>query len=364
VRDLVLNLPTPDQPGSAMFSSACFKHCTSNVPEFWGVKVNGLSLKDYLVAWLLGEVDVKGQPVAQNIESCTGFGCGACDARRDAPGRAPEPPLPPAHTADLSLSASGGALVRYMPPPPAPPGAPGLLAASRGRGGRRAGPSRDASAPPSALSRSFSGMAVGIGALCAGIACCCCCELIVAARRNYRTPPLPRSDLGGGADEGSGGMCGTRSGGKSEKAGTERRSKGDKSGVKSESARKVTAAWRAARGGVPATEMERTRLVSPPSSASAPPLQPPAPPPRPAPVAPPPRAVLSPPRDAGAAGAAAAPAAPPREAGAGATGAAPAGAEQSKEDRVATRRIERAAMKAATAAAVGLPPPAAAARRA
>jgi hypothetical protein len=372
VRDLVLNLPTPNQPGSAMFSSACFKHCTSNVPEFWGVKVNGLSLKDYLVAWLAGEVDAKGQAVAQNIESCTGFGCGACDARRDAPGRAPEPPLPPAHTADLSLSAAGVGMVRYMPPPPAPPGAPGLLVAVGGRPSRRAGPSRadsSAGSSPGVVSRSFSGMAIGLGALCLGVLACCCCELLVAARRNYRTPPLPRSDLGGaelgsvgddgGSGAGAGGICGgaprsaagKRSGGKGD---SERRSKsasgGDKNdGLKSDSAKKVAAAWRAARGGVPATEMERQRLFVPSSA----PIAPPAPPPRPAPVAPPspttqppappPRAVLA-----------------PQPAAAAAEADETAGPELSKTERIAARRVERAAVKAAAAAAFDAQAPAAA----
>jgi hypothetical protein len=52
VREVALQLPTAAQPRSAVFSSACFTHCTSTLSygAFWGLKVNGLSLKDYLAA--------------------------------------------------------------------------------------------------------------------------------------------------------------------------------------------------------------------------------------------------------------------------------------------------------------------------
>lgn len=53
VRGVMLNLPTRAQlPGSAVFSSACFEHCTSTLAfgAFWGIKVDGVSLKDYLGA--------------------------------------------------------------------------------------------------------------------------------------------------------------------------------------------------------------------------------------------------------------------------------------------------------------------------
>lgn len=52
VRDVALNLPTKAQPRSAVYSSACFLHCTSTLAwgAFWGVKVDGLALKDYLGA--------------------------------------------------------------------------------------------------------------------------------------------------------------------------------------------------------------------------------------------------------------------------------------------------------------------------
>ena len=53
VRTVMLNLPTAAQPRSAVYSSACYKHCTSTLAygAFWGVKVGDVSLKEYLAAW-------------------------------------------------------------------------------------------------------------------------------------------------------------------------------------------------------------------------------------------------------------------------------------------------------------------------
>ena len=108
----MLNLPTRQQPNSAVYSTACFRHCTSVIGSFWGVRINGLSLKNYLADWYFGSdvpaMDVQPGAVAnappeslpvgispQRIESCTGFNCGQCHARALA---APQPPLPPAYT--------------------------------------------------------------------------------------------------------------------------------------------------------------------------------------------------------------------------------------------------------------------------
>lgn len=143
VRAVVLDLPTAEQlPRSAVFSSACFLHCTSTLAwgAFWGVKVDGISLKDYLGesrrspffihrALLLQRCDVRhpksggvvtvrcliagawyfggASPSSaasgaaslpapltnQRIESCTGFGCAPC--HKQPAGFAP--PLPPAY---------------------------------------------------------------------------------------------------------------------------------------------------------------------------------------------------------------------------------------------------------------------------
>jgi hypothetical protein len=113
VRGIVLNLPTRQQPNSAVYSSACFRHCTSVIGSFWGVRINGMSLKNYLAEWYFGSdqpaMDVQPGAVAdappsslptglspQRIESCSGFNCGQCHARRL---QAPQPPLPPAYAA-------------------------------------------------------------------------------------------------------------------------------------------------------------------------------------------------------------------------------------------------------------------------
>jgi hypothetical protein len=109
VRDVALSLPTAAQPRSAVYSSACFKHCTSTLAwgSFWGVRVDNLSLRDYLETWYFGGVrpnNLTGGAAAlpagmshQRIEACNGFGCGQCHKKVAAPA----PPLPPAYAMSL-----------------------------------------------------------------------------------------------------------------------------------------------------------------------------------------------------------------------------------------------------------------------
>ncbi len=105
VRSAAMQLPAQQQAGSAIYSSACFReHCTSTSGAFWGVKVDGISLKDYLGDWYYGGL-LGNRP--QVVEACSGFGCGQCSAAPAAV--APAPPLPPARAG------------LYAPPAPAPP---------------------------------------------------------------------------------------------------------------------------------------------------------------------------------------------------------------------------------------------------
>ena len=125
VRDVMLQLPTVSQPGSAVYSSACFKHCVCIIGSFWGVRVGGRSLAGYLALWFWGSRNVSLQLDAlpasaavggsnlpadissQWIESCVGFGdgalgCGECHAKHPLPA----PPLPPAHQVSGMLASS------------------------------------------------------------------------------------------------------------------------------------------------------------------------------------------------------------------------------------------------------------------
>ena len=116
VRDVVLDLPTATQPQSAVYSSACFKHCTSTLAwgSFWGVKVDNMSLKTFLADWYFGQdftnanysdatyaaAGTAALPAGisnQRIEACNGFGCAQCH-RKVVP---PAPPLPPAYATSL-----------------------------------------------------------------------------------------------------------------------------------------------------------------------------------------------------------------------------------------------------------------------
>ena len=134
VRAVVETLPNSGQAGSAVFSSACFEHCTSNLETFWGVRVGTLNLKDYLALWFFGADQPGSEELAsedpalpasvppQHIEDCFWFACGQCHnktARAAPPGFMAIPGAPPApgtraHARRLSPShimAGLGALV-------------------------------------------------------------------------------------------------------------------------------------------------------------------------------------------------------------------------------------------------------------
>jgi hypothetical protein len=99
VRSAVMQLPSAQQGGSAVYSSACFGRCTSVSGQFGHVTVDGISLKDYLGDWYFGG-PLGNRP--QVVEACAGFGCGAC--RAPPADVAPAPPLPPARAGPLSPS--------------------------------------------------------------------------------------------------------------------------------------------------------------------------------------------------------------------------------------------------------------------
>ena len=142
VRTVMLNLPTAAQPRSAVYSSACYKHCTSTLAygAFWGVKVGDVSLKEYLAAWCVHDDTPAPHPAMpptdlhppfhdryfgstnwtdwtsanagaaalpaglkpQRIDPCTdGYACGQCHSKVAAP----QPPLPPAYTQSLLAGA-------------------------------------------------------------------------------------------------------------------------------------------------------------------------------------------------------------------------------------------------------------------
>jgi hypothetical protein len=187
VSSIVHSLPNAEQPGSAVFSSACFKHCTSDSGNFWGVRIRGQSLKDVLQAWWGAPPGGAGLQV---IEECTGFGCGECH-----------------HHAPPS-------------PPPAAPGRAGSSGSVAVAAGGHAGVSARAAARlhkrrTSGSSSAGGGahvllLAVGVGcALCACgcVARACCREEAVEAERLRsvemarplagRAPPPPRPPVRG-----------------------------------------------------------------------------------------------------------------------------------------------------------------------
>ena len=189
VRSVALDLPTPNQPGSAVFSSACFKHCTSDIGSFWGVKINGVSLKDTLQAWYFPGAS---PAPSQTIEACTGFGCGEC--HRPSADMPPQASLPPAHTVDLTVNAQGVGLIARAPPVP---GALASLESSlSGSGGA---PRRSGGGSRSSADDVAADLLRGAGACVLGVLLCAVLEFCSAARRNYTPPGGPsRSPLSSG----------------------------------------------------------------------------------------------------------------------------------------------------------------------
>lgn len=69
--------------GSAIYSSACFKHCVSLSTEFWTVMVNTayagrVSFSESLREWI--EHDYQTGAIF-DMEHCTGFNCGCRKAK-------------------------------------------------------------------------------------------------------------------------------------------------------------------------------------------------------------------------------------------------------------------------------------------
>jgi hypothetical protein len=85
---VVSALPGPEQPGSAVFSSACFKHCVTLSADFWTVQSEGISLSTAIRWWFFGGCPPQDCPDGlpqQVIEHCDeGFEeCKhKCDIRR------------------------------------------------------------------------------------------------------------------------------------------------------------------------------------------------------------------------------------------------------------------------------------------
>ena len=54
MRAELYTLPTAEQEGSGVFSSACLHHCVTDEAAFWGLQVYGVSYSDALRWWFFG----------------------------------------------------------------------------------------------------------------------------------------------------------------------------------------------------------------------------------------------------------------------------------------------------------------------
>ena len=108
VRAALGPLPTSQQPGSGVFSSACFHHCVTQEPSFWAIRVYNVSFRDLAAAWYFQD-----QAPLKYVEECTGYKCGTCRSHRKHPGAPPDPrPKPPRSPAPPDPFAV------WSPPPP------------------------------------------------------------------------------------------------------------------------------------------------------------------------------------------------------------------------------------------------------
>ena len=90
IRSALAPLPTAAQPGSAVFSAACFHHCVTQEPSFWAIKVYNVSFRQLSAAWFYND-----EAPLRYVENCTGFKCGSCRSHRMHPGAPPDPRAKP-----------------------------------------------------------------------------------------------------------------------------------------------------------------------------------------------------------------------------------------------------------------------------
>jgi Pectinacetylesterase len=108
VRSALAPLPTSEQPGSAVYSAACFHHCVTQEPSYWAIHVYNVSFRDLTAAWYF-----QNDAPLKYVEQCDGFKCGTCRSHRKHPGAPPDPrPKPPRAPAPPDPFAI------WSPPPP------------------------------------------------------------------------------------------------------------------------------------------------------------------------------------------------------------------------------------------------------
>ena len=86
VLQIVNELPTAAQSKSAVFSTACFRHCVSDSAAFWNVAVvapgehgrmTATSLRDAAQLWYFG----RAPKPYRVVQDCVGFRCGNCSTK-------------------------------------------------------------------------------------------------------------------------------------------------------------------------------------------------------------------------------------------------------------------------------------------
>jgi len=114
---VIATLPTASQPGSGIFSPACFHHCVTDAAGFWGLSIGGQSFKDVFADWF-----IRGVTPQHVVDACSGWRCGTCSTKRSHKGGK----LKPGHGARspaqlLAAQLAAGNASALAPPAPGHP---------------------------------------------------------------------------------------------------------------------------------------------------------------------------------------------------------------------------------------------------
>jgi len=113
---VLAGLPTAQQPGSAVFSPACFHHCVTDAAGFWNIQIGGRSFRDAFAAWFFNS----SAPL-HIVDACSGWRCGQCSSKRSLKGGK----LKAGHGDDSPAAAAVAAAEAASDAPAGPPPVPG-----------------------------------------------------------------------------------------------------------------------------------------------------------------------------------------------------------------------------------------------
>ncbi len=80
-KNVIAGIPTASQPGSGIFSPACFHHCVTDAAGFWNIAIGTQTFKDVFTDWF-----INGVAPQHVVDACSGWRCGTCSIKRSHKG--------------------------------------------------------------------------------------------------------------------------------------------------------------------------------------------------------------------------------------------------------------------------------------